>query len=180
MSARPATTMREWKLADFAASLGKAEQRDVMRGFKVFMDAQCHQCHQVSGHGVALGPDLTKVGEKFKGAELLRQVLEPSAVIDDQFRTWTFAQKKGEEVSGTIQKEDAKFVYVRPSLLAPDNVVRVNKAQIASRKPAQLSPMPEGLLAAFSEEQILDLVGFLGAGGYQLPEALKHSHGKKP
>jgi putative heme-binding domain-containing protein len=180
LSARPETTTREWKVADFTASLGKAEKRDVMRGFKVFMDAQCHQCHQIAGHGVALGPDLTKVGEKFKGAELLRQVLEPSAVVDDQYRTWTFAKKNDEEVSGTIQKEDARFVYVRPSLLAPDTVTRVPKAQITARKPAQLSPMPEGLLAAFSKEQILDLLGFLSSGGYQLPEAMKHSHGKKP
>jgi len=180
LSSKPAQTMHEWKLTDFDADVAKVQHKDVMRGFKVFVDAQCHQCHQINGHGVALGPDLSKVGEKYKGLELLRQVLEPSAVVDDQYRTWSFTKKDDEEVSGTIQKEDEKFLYVRPSLLAPDNVVRVTKGQIVSRKASQLSPMSEGLLAALSKEQILDLLGFLEAGGYQLPEAMKNQHGNKP
>jgi putative heme-binding domain-containing protein len=179
LSSRPAAALREWNVADLAARAANVQGRDVMRGFKVFMDAQCHQCHQIAGHGVALGPDLTRIGEKYQGVELLRQILEPSAVIDDAYRTWTFTRRNGEETSGTIQREDERFVYVRPSLLAPDTVVRVPKAQLASRKPAQLSPMPEGLLAAFSEEQILDLLGFLASGGYQLPDAVKHAPEKK-
>jgi putative heme-binding domain-containing protein len=180
LASRQAPVARDWKLADLADAAAGVKGRDVMRGFKAFMDAQCHQCHQINGHGVALGPDLSRIGEKFKGAELLRQILEPSVVLEDQYRTWTLTKKDGEDVSGTIVREDDRFVHVRPSLLAPDNVVRVAKRQIASRKPSQLSPMPEGLLATLTQEQILDLLGFLELGGYKVPDAVKHQHGKQP
>lgn len=170
---------REWKVADLAGAAARVKGRDVMRGFKAFMDAQCHQCHQINGHGVALGPDLTKIGEKYKGVELLRQILEPSVVIEDQYRTWQVTKKNGEEVTGTIVSEDDKVVRLRPTLLAPDNLVNVPKRQITGRTASKLSPMPEGLLATFSEEQILDLLGFLEVGGYQVPEAVKHNHDTK-
>ena len=39
--------------------------------------------------------------------------------------------------------------------------------------------MPEGLLKVLTKEEILDVVSFLEAGGYQLPGHLKHNHGGK-
>jgi putative heme-binding domain-containing protein len=169
LATQPVKEFREWKVADLAEEAARVKDRDVMRGFKVFMDAQCHQCHQINGHGMALGPDLTKIRDKFQGAELLRQILEPSAVIDDAYRTWRMQKKNGDEVTGTLKKEDDRRVFLVPSLLAPDNVVRVPKRQIKQRIPSHFSPMPEGLLSAFNREQILDLLWFLEVGGYKVP-----------
>ena len=170
--------VREWTMADLAPGAAGLKERDVMRGFKVFVDAQCNQCHQVNGHGTALGPELTRVSEKFTGVELLRQVLEPSAVVEEAYRTWLFTKKNGEEVTGSIVAEDDRFVQIRPTLLTPENTIRIPKRQIASRSVSRLSPMPEGLLATLSEDQILDLLGFLEVGGFKVPDGVKHNHAK--
>jgi putative heme-binding domain-containing protein len=178
LAARETPPVREWTMADLAPGVAGSKGRDVMRGFKVFVDAQCTQCHQVNGHGTALGPELTRVSEKFTGVELLRQILEPSAVVEEAYRTWLFTKKNGDEVTGSIVAEDDRFVQIRPTLLTPENIIRVPKRQIASRSVSRLSPMPEGLLARFSEDQILDLLGFLEVGGFKVPDAVKHNHAK--
>ena len=95
LAARETPPVREWTMADLATGVAGSKGRDVMRGFKVFVDAQCTQCHQVNGHGTALGPELTRLSEKFTGVELLRQILEPSAVVEEAYRTWLFTKKNG-------------------------------------------------------------------------------------
>ena len=111
-------------------------------------------------------------------AQTPRQILEPSAVVEEAYRTWLFTKKNGDEVTGSIVAEDDRFVQIRPTLLTPENIIRVPKRQIASRSVSRLSPMPEGLLARFSEDQILDLLGFLEVGGFKVPDAVKHNHAK--
>ncbi|MCA9056818.1 MAG: c-type cytochrome, partial [Planctomycetaceae bacterium] len=80
-AARP-QIVQEWKLSDFAGATLKDDELTRMRGGAAFMKARCHQCHQHSGHGVNLGPELTKIGERFQGEKLLRQMLEPSHEIN--------------------------------------------------------------------------------------------------
>ena len=74
---------RPWflKLAMAGAKL-RTDERSIMRGMQAYTKARCNQCHLHSGHGVNLGPDLTKIGERFKGQKLLRQILEPSHEIN--------------------------------------------------------------------------------------------------
>ena len=64
------TFVKQWTLADLSADAGNLESRSVMRGMKSFMTARCNQCHAIGGHGATIGPDLTKVAEKYKGAKL--------------------------------------------------------------------------------------------------------------
>ncbi|MDA1273326.1 MAG: GDSL-type esterase/lipase family protein [Verrucomicrobia bacterium] len=179
LASRAVPQSRDWKIADLEEPAAKLTGRNVMRGMKAFMDARCNQCHQIAGHGIALGPDLTKISEKYRGGELLRQILEPSAVIDDSFRTWTLTKRNGEDVSGTILKDDGRTVHLTPNLLMPDDTIRVPARQITKRTASQISPMPEGMLANLNEDQILDLLFFLETGGFKVPEAIR-TNGEVP
>ena len=145
-----------------------------MRGMKAFLTARCNQCHAVGGHGAKFGPDLTKVAEKYHGARLLEQILEPSKEVNEQYRTYQLVLKSGEVLTGTILKEDETSVHVIPNLLLPDVLQQVPKKDILQRVPAQLSSMPQGLADVLTKKEVLDLLTFLEAGGYQLPAALKH------
>ena len=174
--ARP-TFVKEWKLSDFEGKLDGLSDRDVMRGMKAFRTARCHQCHAVRGHGATFGPDLTNIAERYRGADLLMQILEPSRVVDEQFRTQQFIQKDGSVIAGAIVGEDENSVRILTNPINPQNITTLEKKRVLQRLPSTLSTMPEGMLSGLTKEEILDLLGFLEAGGYKLPEALEKKQG---
>ncbi|MEX2214830.1 MAG: PVC-type heme-binding CxxCH protein [Phycisphaeraceae bacterium] len=161
--------VKEWKVEDLAkdadAVAANHKLRDATKGMQAFMKAQCHQCHAAAGHGVGVGPDLTKVAEKYKGAKLLQQILEPSSEINEQYRTYQFYMKDGDVQFGTIKREDAKTIELIPSLLAPGNIVKVPVADVERRVASKLSAMPQGMVNVLTKDEILDLLSFLETGG---------------
>jgi putative heme-binding domain-containing protein len=169
--------VREWTMADFADLPEIShEETAVMRGMQAFVKARCSQCHQVQGHGVALGPDLTETIIRVQGEKLLRQVLEPSFEINEKYRTWQFLTVDGEIITGFVKEENDKRVQVIPNLLTPDIVRTIKVDDIELRSAAKVSSMPEGMVNVLTREEILDLLAFVQAGGYQLPEHLRHGH----
>ena len=44
-------------------------------------------------------------------------------------------------------------------------MVEVPRANIESRRPSKISPMPEGLLNSLNEDEIWDLIAYLQSGG---------------
>jgi putative heme-binding domain-containing protein len=168
--------VQEWKLADLAEAAQQTDERSVMKGMQAFAKARCNQCHVVDGHGIPLGPDLTKISERFKGEQLLRQILEPSVEINKQYQTLLIETTSGKELVGVIKQESAHEIHLLANLLTPDNVTIVKKQEIEFMEPSQVSSMPEGLLNYLTKDEILDMLAFLEAGGYPLPEHLKHQH----
>jgi len=168
--------VKEWAAADFTNDLANLENRDLMRGMKVFAAAKCMVCHTVDSHGGKIGPDLTKISEKYKGEKLLLQILEPSAEIDEKYRMVQIRKTDGQTFVGTFVKEDDTQIQLRTNPLQPDDITTLSKNDIARRTVTKLSAMPTGLLNTLKKEEILDLLRFLEAGGYPLPNGLKHHH----
>ncbi len=166
--------VRNWTMEDLAADAANLEGRSVTRGAQAFVAARCNQCHAVAGHGVNLGPDLTRVAEKYRGAALLAQIIEPSSEINEDYRTHQILKKNGEVVLGVIREDEGPKVRVIPNLLDPSTVIEVPRKQIRRRIPSQLSPMPEGLVSVLDREQILDMLAFLEAGGDDVPPEFRH------
>lgn len=170
----------QWKLQDFSdVKSYKKDEASVMKGMQAFVKARCNQCHAVAGHGINLGPDLTDVVKRFQGKNLLKQILEPSDEIHKEFQTMQFLLNSGKMVSGVIVQESGKDYKVVANFLTPKNITRIQKKNIEEKAPARLSTMPEGLLDVLTREEVLNLVGFLEAGGHKLPDHLKHQHGEK-
>jgi putative heme-binding domain-containing protein len=160
------TFVNDWQMSDFDQVNVAADPNTMMRGMKAFLDAQCHQCHRMDGRGVELGPDLTTVRERFKGKELLRQILEPSSHIDEAYRLVRVETKDETEWSGGLVGQDDREIRLRPSLLVPDQVVTLDRKQVRSIYTSPLSPMPEGMVSTLTREAILDLLAYLEAGGH--------------
>ena len=130
-----------------------------------FAKAQCTQCHVMAGHGVNLGPNLV-------GKDLLVQILDPSSKIH---RTVQFLLSDGRVMSGVVASETSETYTIRPNLLTPEKIKRIQKTDVEERFPSQVSPMPAGLVNVLTRQEILDLVSFLEAGD-NLPAGLSGHH----
>ena len=153
--------VREWKLVDFATLNLRDDERSLMRGSAAFVKARCNQCHVHSGHGVNLGPELTKIGERCQGEKLLRHILDPSFEINKQFQMWQFLTNDGKVITGFIKEENEREVTIITNLLTPDIATQLPQREIEVRKPSATSPMPPGLLNVLSQEEIEDLISWL-------------------
>jgi putative heme-binding domain-containing protein len=167
----------DWKLADLAPELGKVSPgRDLLTGKELFANLACVQCHKLGEQGYAYGPNLTDVFTRYKSnrATVLEQILEPSKIIDDRYRNFSFELKDGEPLTGMVLKEDAEAVTIQTG--PADSLVQVlKKSDILKRSPQVSSPMPVGLLNALSKEQILDLLAYVEYGANS-PEHHHHGH----
>jgi cytochrome c oxidase subunit II len=65
-------------LAALAAPAAVAADDIVERGRTVFMKNGCHGCHTIGAMGSAIGPDLSRVGFKYRAEYIERWLRDPS------------------------------------------------------------------------------------------------------
>jgi hypothetical protein len=84
----------------------------------------------------------------------------------------------GQVLSGVIVKETDQAYEVPANLLITDEITTIAKAEVDAAVPSRVSAMPEGLVNVLTRQEIIDLVSFLDAGGFDLPHHLQH-HGHR-
>jgi putative membrane-bound dehydrogenase-like protein len=126
------------------------------KGKNVFQHT-CAACHRMYGEGGDIGPDLTG-SNRTNTAYLLGNIIEPSGVIQDDYKLVVLTSRDGRIYSGNIIEENDRQVTMR---IVGQDQVKISKSDIQSREVMEKSMMPEGLLNNLSEEEILDLVAFL-------------------
>lgn len=167
----PAATNRffvkDWALEDLAPVLHEADRgRSLTRGKRAFRDAQCLACHRFGPEGGTVGPDLTAVALRSSRLELLESLLVPSKLVADEYRNATFTLVDGDDLTGrVIETKPDRYVVVSNPLTG--SRLEIKKSDVVSVVTAQLSPMPDGLLAILTREEILDLLAYLESGGKQ-------------
>ncbi len=167
------TVVKQWEMADLLPDLERAVTgRNWARGQQAFVDAQCLACHKMGNEGGGLGPDLTAVAARFTRRDVLDSMIDPSKVVSEQFMNTTFVLKNGDDVSGRLVDETGDRVIIQANPFTVDRT-EIKKADIQSRKPSKLSPMPAGLLNGLSKEEILDLLAYLDAAGRKNHPAFK-------
>lgn len=159
--------VKDWTMDHLAPSFqaGWESSRSVDNGRRLFTEAGCIKCHTFQGNGATGGPDLTEIGKKYVGKELLRHILEPSAEILEHYHYHFIELKDRTEVIGRIIRENGKQVEVLENLQDSDKVTVVPKDQIEDSTQMDCSPMPTGLLVTLTKEEILDLLVFLQSPG---------------
>ena len=163
----PVRTVRHWTMADFPTlsdrrtASSPLDDGAAQRGLQAIMKAQCLQCHRFSNVGAARGPDLTEVGQRYRGSSLLRQILEPSSEIHPGYRARQFLLNDGRVISGMVVAEDSDTYEVAGNLLEPTATVTIDKQDIEEQQPMQASAMPTGLLDVLTKAEVIDLLLFL-------------------
>ncbi|MCA9103795.1 MAG: discoidin domain-containing protein [Planctomycetales bacterium] len=160
---RPRTT---WTLADLLDDLPQVEEeRSFVHGRDLFTVTGCAACHQLGGVGVVFGPDLKARDPNWKTADVLKEILEPSARIHEKFRSEVLELESGETLSGLVLEENDQRLLLITNPLASDKPLEILKEEILNREVSPVSLMPEGLLDKLTRNEILDLLAYVMANG---------------
>jgi putative heme-binding domain-containing protein len=159
------TFVREWTMADLAPDLDRVSSgRNFARGRQAFVDAQCLACHRFGNDGGSAGPELTAAGSKYDLRSLLESIVEPSKVINEQYRNTMVLLKNGDSIMGHLVSDIDDVILIETNPLSSARQ-KVERQAIKEIRPSELSPMPGGLLDVLSKEEILDLIAYLQSGG---------------
>lgn len=141
------------------ALLGKADQS---KGRALFAQT-CASCHRLYGEGASIGPDLTGSG-RHDVNYLIENIADPSAMVAADFKMSIITLRDGRVLNGIIHGQTDRTLTVT----AIGQEVTVDKGDVVKQEQLPVSLMPEGLLAALSDEQVRDLMGYL-MGSAQVP-----------
>lgn len=157
---------KSWKTEEatalFAGGLGK---RDFKAGENLYKATLCDRCHSMNGEGGNVGPELSRLGTRFDIRGILEAIIEPNAVISDQYASVQLQLKNGETRVGKILTEDGQNIHLSQNPFTPNITMKIPKKDVVSRHFSTVSMMLPGLINALNEEEIKDLVAFLLAGG---------------
>jgi putative heme-binding domain-containing protein len=123
---------------------------------------KCIDCHQHSGQGKEIGPELTTIAKTRSKDELLESLLLPSRRVEAKYQSYILRCEDGQCHTGVIVKRDATMTILRD---ATGKDHQYKTADIESLTPARESIMPSGLLADMTPQQAADLLEFLMKSG---------------
>ncbi|MEZ6089696.1 MAG: LamG-like jellyroll fold domain-containing protein [Pirellulaceae bacterium] len=96
---------------------------------------------------------------------ILRSIVEPSAHIDEQYRSEIFQLDDGTILSGLVKGEAKGQLLIASNPQQPEEVREIELEQIERRRKSDVSLMPLGLLNNMGEQDIADLLTYVEAGG---------------
>lgn len=128
---------------------------DAARGHQIYQKT-CAACHPLDKPSDALGPDL--VASWRNGLDyFLENVIDPNAVVGENFRTTVVVTTAGNVVSGLLDTETDTAIVLRTA----EATVTIPKDEVEQRRLVSQSIMPTGLLDDLSETEIIELLKFL-------------------
>jgi putative heme-binding domain-containing protein len=171
---------KEWKLEELAGAVEALESgRSFGNAKQIFMVANCVACQRLNGAGNEIGPDLSKLDPKYTQMDVLKEILDPSAKINEKFQTWAFETESGKAVTGLVVEETPQLVKVIENPLAKAEPTVLKKSEIVARQKSPTSIMPKGLFDKLTREEILDLVAYVTARGDQKHKLFHGAHDHK-
>lgn len=134
---------------------------DPKRGEALFFgdEAKCSACHKFRGQGGDIGPDLSNLPQR-DVASIVRDIQDPSTVINPDYVPYTVALKDGRVAVGVVRADGADAIQV---LDTNAQSLRVKRAEITDIQPSRTSIMPVGLAGALGEARLRDLIAYLTA-----------------
>ncbi len=141
---------------------GGSTPGDGPRGRAVFAKV-CQQCHVLFDAGGNVGPEIT--GSNRADLDyILQNILDPNAVIPNDYRSSTINLKDDRVLTGIVKSQDANALTIATA----NETLTVPKTDVESVILSEVSMMPEGLLAPLTEQEVRDLLYYLGRPG-QVP-----------
>jgi putative membrane-bound dehydrogenase-like protein len=143
-------------IADWKRKLNNpVAQPDLALGRAMFAKT-CQQCHTLYGVGGKVGPDIT--GSNRANLDyLLENILDPSAVIPNDYKATVINLKNGRVITGIVRSGDANALTV----VTANETLTVPLGEIDERKVSDVSMMPDDLLKPLNEMEIRALVAYL-------------------
>ncbi len=157
---------RSWTVAGAVKAVeGNLEGRNFKSGENLYHATACATCHRFAGEGMGIGPDLTGASSRYTLSDMLENIIAPSTVISDQYGSTHFVMNDGSEFVGRIGGEDNGVIHVMTNPFSPDSNVDVTVADLKSKKPYEVSPMPIGLVNSLNPDELSDLIAYIFSAG---------------
>jgi putative heme-binding domain-containing protein len=121
--------------------------------------AQCAKCHMVRGVGGQVGPDLSMIGKKASRENLYESILIPSKAIADQYLQHQVTTTADVTVTGLLMADTPQSITLRDAN-GKDTTIAKKDIEGQVRK-LKISIMPEDIVAALTEDELVDLVAYL-------------------
>ena len=142
--------------------MGNSDLINLSNG-RVMFNRVCASCHKLYGEGGGIGPDLT--GSDRKNLHyILSNVIDPNAEIPNDYRTAIIRMKDNRVLIGVVRSREPKRITV----VTPSEVIFLPKRDVAKIDSQNYSIMPEGLIRVFKDQELRDLISYLGGDG-QVP-----------
>ncbi len=125
---------------------------------RVLFQKHCSNCHKLFGVGGAIGPDITGA-QRTNIDYVLENLVDPSAAVAKDFQMELIRTESGRVITGMIVDESDSAITIQT---ANEKVV-LPKSEIEERSLSKVSMMPDGLLQTLTNDQIRDLIGYLGS-----------------
>ena len=171
--AKPLTEMLQKQQAQQQGMLAKIASEltggDVLEGRKLFFGkSTCSTCHAVTSEGGTFGPDLTNIGDIRSRFDILEAIFFPSASFAREYETVSVTTSTGTLV-GIITEQTDAYLILTPG---PGAHLRLERSDVKSIAPHNMSMMPQGLQELLSKKELSDLMAFLES----LPDGIKAAY----
>lgn len=124
---------------------------------KLVFETHCIVCHQRSGKGGLIGPQLDGIGTR--GVQrLCEDILDPNRNVDAHFYLTAITMKDATSTGGFLKKDDGTTITL---VDATGKEHRLPKRQITETKTTSTSLMPPVFSQTIPEKDFRDLIGWL-------------------
>jgi putative heme-binding domain-containing protein len=140
-----------------------AEPGDAAAGRRLFFSEvgpRCGVCHEHSGRGGRIGPDLTHIARSTSRERIITSILKPDQEVAPQYQPWLLVTDDGKTHTGLRMPEggdDGTEEYIDSA----GNHFRLPSNTIEIREATSTSIMPSGLESTVSIDDLRDIVMFL-------------------
>ena len=135
-------------------------KNSVEMGKQLFAELGCLGCHQVDGTTELIGPNLKDVAKHYSRKEILEEILNSSARIKPSMGAVRITKNDGNILYGRVVNADEKQLSF---MLVGNQVVTVNRTEIARMDNEKKSLMFEGLINRLAEDKREALLDFLAS-----------------
>ena len=152
--------------ADKARLIGKFKRQltrealldaDLSAGRELF-GRTCASCHQLFGEGKRIGPDLTG-SQRTNLDYILENLIDPSGAVSRDYQMHVIVTNAGRVITGLLLSENEQALTLQT--VNERIIVPLNEIDEHSLSP--LSIMPDGQLQKLSQEEVRDLIAYLGS-----------------
>ena len=118
----------------------------------------CSSCHRIKNKGMAIGPDLSNIKNKFQREALLDAIVNPNAGIVFGYEAWLITTKSRDSFFGFLLADGAQAVGIK-DLSGVKHTIPTST--IASRQKQSNSLMPEPSSLGLTDQNLADVVEYL-------------------
>lgn len=154
---KPAAPATESAGSDMSVASVAMLTGDARAGLNVFK-ANCATCHKHGALGAEVGPELTKIHQKFDKNALLDNIIHPNAGIAFGYEPWLITTKKGNTYYGFLVSDGEQAIVIK-GVKGQKHTIPTD--QITSRRQYKTSLMPDPTAMGLTNQQLADLTAFL-------------------